>query len=792
MNFIKISLACLFSVLCCLLAPDSALAHTPHDDIFQVEISPSYPENSTVFVISRENLFKSENGGSDWKRIVQGLDNKRSLYSLAIDASVGKTLFLSSLGDGIYRSQDGGNSWQKVNQGLANLTIDLIEVSSYSQNFVLAAGQAGGLYRSKNGGENWQEVISKPKKTTAIAFLPQSTNPNGDAAVVVGDSEGGIAYSRDAGESWDSLDLLEKAGRITTMALSPNFAVDGILFVGTESGEIFKSTDFNVPDGIPSFTAISHLKNKGGIASLAVIGAAEREFTLLASTQSEGLFVSPDTGQTWQRHAQGLTSDSQSEEFNRPDFSDLKLSPNFDQDQTLFLAGYNGLFKSTNAGENWQEVPTLSAKLVTGFAISPNHSQDSTIAVGTYIWGIHVSQDQGENWQARYKGLEEKQRLEQGIGVSRIFNIVFSPNFREDRTLFAATWYRFLKSTDGGKRWQAIAPFEGTKDENRSLGYTIAVSPDYATDQTLYLGTREGHILKSTNRGRDFSVISTFEDPVIDIEISPNFTADQTLFVGIPSQVHKSVDGGVNWQRLSQGITLVEQLNDKKEEMIKIVISPNYASDQVAFVGTAEGIFRTQNGGQRWQKLNQLPASNGYVEGLDISPNFSDDGTLITSIKGEGIFKSVDGGTTFEAVGEDLLNQNYQPANLYGFPLVAFSSPIQFSPTYANDQTIYAFAETHSFISKDAGETWTKLEIPISDYDNVLTRAYLSYLDLSFSPKKVLVVAVVLAILGYPLLGFFLGKSNFLNKRFHSTRPYIKAGGTFAIFIVAFLTLLNY
>lgn len=104
---------------------DAGLAHSPHDDIFDVELSPTYKQDQTLFIIVRGNLLKSEDGGLSWKRSINGLDHKSRLYSLAIFSQFKKTLFLSSLGDGIYKSQDGGVSWRKANQGLEELDIDL-------------------------------------------------------------------------------------------------------------------------------------------------------------------------------------------------------------------------------------------------------------------------------------------------------------------------------------------------------------------------------------------------------------------------------------------------------------------------------------------------------------------------------------------------------------------------------------------------------------------------------------------------------------------------------------------
>ena len=403
--------------------------------------------------------------------------------------------------------------------------------------------------------------------------------------------------------------------------------------------------------------------------------------------------------------------------------------------------------------------------------------------MGTHLWGVRVSQDKGITWKATNKGLEEINHIVEGIGVSRLFNVVFSPNFAADQTLFAGTWYRFLKSTDSGQHWQAINPLKGTQDH---MGYTIAVSPNYTLDRTIYLGTRKGHILQSSNGGKDFAVVSTLDGPILDIAISPDFSADRTVFVGIPNQVYRSNNGGVDWKKVSQDIHLVETLNEIHEQVIRLAISPNYRDDKTAFVATAEGIFRTRTGGESWRKLLGLPVSDGFVEGLAISPNYTVDATLIVSIKGEGLFKSINGGETFEAIGTDLLSQNYQPANMYGFDFVAFSPPLQFSPTYADDRTIYAFAETNIFVSENAGETWEKVNIPMPDY-NLMTQAYLSYLRFRFSPKKVFLLAMVMSLCGY----FVLGRLTAIAKNTILTKSYVRFGGAFAIFISAFLILLR-
>src|SRR5262245_10464309 len=98
-------------------------AHSPHDNISALALSPAYSQDQTLFVIIGDHALKSMDGGGSWKQLIKGLDNKFVLSSLGIssDFDTDQTIFLSSKGDGIYKSQDGGGSWYRINHGLSNL-----------------------------------------------------------------------------------------------------------------------------------------------------------------------------------------------------------------------------------------------------------------------------------------------------------------------------------------------------------------------------------------------------------------------------------------------------------------------------------------------------------------------------------------------------------------------------------------------------------------------------------------------------------------------------------------------
>ena len=75
----------------------------------------------------------------------------------------------------------------------------------------------------------------------------------------------------------------------------------------------------------------------------------------------------------------------------------------------------------------------------------------------------------------------------------------------------------------------------------------IVVSPDYANDLTIFAGI-EKSLYRSNNAGQTWQIISTPSFLFEQLEISPNFKSDQTLYAGDYSNgVYRSTNGGLTW-----------------------------------------------------------------------------------------------------------------------------------------------------------------------------------------------------------------------------------------------------
>jgi hypothetical protein len=127
-----------------------------------------------------------------------------------------------------------------------------------------------------------------------------------------------------------------------------------------------------------------------------------------------------------------------------------------------------------------------------------------------------------------------------------------------------------------------------------------------------------------------------------------------------------------------------------------ILVSPAYAEDNTLFVMTSDmRIFRSQDGGETWDRLQGgLPNKDSMTLDLALSPNFGQDHTLFAGgytgdFRGEGVWRSMDAGDTWEPMWDDLTMLRV--------------SQISVSPEYAVDGLLHAYARYTHIEPWDAG-----------------------------------------------------------------------------------------
>jgi hypothetical protein len=142
-----------------------------------------------------------------------------------------------------------------------------------------------------------------------------------------------------------------------------------------------------------------------------------------------------------------------------------------------------------------------------------------------------------------------------------------------------------------------------------------------------------------------------------------------------------------------------------------VAMSPAYGSDGTVFAGTDGGLFVTQDAGRSWAELTVPPlTTSSQIEAVAVSPDYAHDRTVLVSTRELGLLRSTDGGRTFQRAGMELFDSNRVIADFTN----PTSIPIQFSPTFATDQTVFAYAQTDVLRSTDGGQSWDVLPLPSS------------------------------------------------------------------------------
>ncbi|MGH8977305.1 MAG: VPS10 domain-containing protein [Acidimicrobiia bacterium] len=678
--------------------------HTPHDDVYDIAVSPDFAADGVVFALCRDMFLKSTDGGRTWHNIVRGLNNMWQYFTdtaqrFSVDMSMRdkRVMFFASRGDGVYKSTDEGWSWSKIKVTESDGQVSLLAISPHRSDDVIAASANGGLHRTTDCGDTWTELSVSDATVTAIAYAPDR-----DGVIVLGDDMGQLHQTQDGGATW-STHVLRDVGSIRTVAISPGFSSDGTIMVGTSLSGVYRSTDGGVRYAV---------KNAGladtSISSIAFSPAFASDATLWVSTWTAGVFTSWDGAECWTQTSVGLTRNTQKYEARyekRPHFGRILAANGARSAEscTLLLGGFDGFFHSTDGGHTWAELETLPSTLPISIGVSPDFATDGSVAVTTYINGAHMSEDRGDTWFPINNGLEERVFMQQRPDrIARLFGIAFSPAYASDKRLLCSNWTRFLQSMDRGRRWTV----RNLTPESLPLQqFKMSISPDYGRDGTVFLGNRFGEVWKSQDGGVSFGIVSKLGGHVRAIAISPDYADDSTIFASAATgvgDVYVSTDGGVMWSPMGM-----------KKAVTHLAISPAFSSDATLFAATGRGLYVTRDAGKTWDLAHDAHfGATSNIEALAVSPSFDNDGTVLVSVPGTGLFKSVDGGFTFVATGRNLLDMNVVFANIPN----AVAAPIVFSPDYRHDQTVFGYAPSGVYRSTDGGEHWTDITPPTTTH----------------------------------------------------------------------------
>jgi photosystem II stability/assembly factor-like uncharacterized protein len=271
-------------------------------------------------------------------------DPQDLVYALAISPNFSRDgICFAARSSALYRSDDGGEDWRLAYSGLESGTELATTAVALSPAFIsdrsLFAGVTGVVMRTADAGETWyySPLASPPPIIAALAVSPNFIE---DGTLLVGTMEDGLYRSEDRGLRWMACNFGLTDLGVLSVAMSPDFGEDGTAYVGTESG-IFYSTN-----GGRAWKESGFPVDEAPVLCLGISPNHRDDGFLWAGTEEKGLFVSEDHGKNWQR----LAPDQITETVNAIAVS----SDNPDEADLLILTSQT-VMVSRDGGSSWHE-----------------------------------------------------------------------------------------------------------------------------------------------------------------------------------------------------------------------------------------------------------------------------------------------------------------------------------------------------------------------------------------------------------------------------------------------------
>jgi photosystem II stability/assembly factor-like uncharacterized protein len=413
----------------------------------------------------------------------------------------------------------------------------------------------------------------------------------------------------------------------------------------------------------------------------------------------------------------------------------------------------DGVYKSTDNGENWTNVGLKDSEHIAKILVDPNDGNNVLACAMGHLWddsdagGVYKTTDGGKTWKKVLPGANGSS------GCS-----LMAMSRQEPKTIYAAMWdfrrqgwtFRsggpgsgLFKSTDGGDHWTEINDSNAKGLPPKPWGrVAVAVAP--AKPQIVYANI-EAEKGRGLYRSNDSGATWTKLD-------SSNFMVWRPFYFGNlivdPKDENKifkpdlillySTDGGKSFNVVSGGA---------HGDFHDVWIDPKNPS--IVIAGDDGGLWRSEDGGNRWKHQMNLPVSQFYHVSTDNSDPYHVYGGLqdnsswvgdssypggITNSRWENMYGG-DGFWMFEDTADPTYiyaesqggeigrvnrytheGRGIKPLPNYGEKKLRFNwnAPIHISPNEKG--TIYIGAQ-FLFRSRDHGQSWDRISPDLTTND---------------------------------------------------------------------------
>jgi photosystem II stability/assembly factor-like uncharacterized protein len=353
-----------------------------------------------------------------------------------------------------------------------------------------------------------------------------------------------------------------------------------------------------------------------------------------------------------------------------------------------------GILKSTNKGKTWTNVGLTDSQHIGRIIINKNNPNEVVVGVIGHLYtpneerGIFKTTDGGETWNKTLFINENTGIIDVSVSPTNL-NIMYAASWQRDRKAWNFTGNgegsAIYKSIDAGSTWEKITTEKSGFPTGNGIG---RIGLATFNDNTIY-ALLDNQFMRPEKEKKKEEGLSKDD--------FRKMTKDEFL---------KLDDKKLNEYLKNKGFNKKYSAKSVKISIIKNKIIPN---DLVAYLEDANfvllnsevigaEVYKSVDGGKSWNKthedyLDGVYSSYGYYFGV-IAVNTSNENKIY--IGGVPLLKSDDGGKSFTSMGKENVHSDHQA--------LWVDSKVEGHVINGNDGGLN--------ITYDDGENWTKNNSP--------------------------------------------------------------------------------
>ncbi len=543
-------------------------------------------------------------------------------------------------------------------------------------------------------------------RTRAACGVPSQPN-----VFYIAQVNGGVWKTDDYGRTWNPIFDQEPTQSVGAIAVAPSDP--NVIYVG--SGEGLHRPDLSVGDGIYKSTDAgktwTHLGLRDGqqIPALAVDPRdPNKVFAAVLGhpygpSEERGIYRSTDGGQNWQRVISKDENTGGSDVEIDPSNPDVVYASMWEaregpwEDGNLYNGSGGGLFKSTDGGSTWHQLtnglPNDLAQIYVGIAPSDSRRLYATLSTAAGKLAVYRSDDAGDSWSKITDDPRPSGRIGGGdLSVPRV-----DPK-NPDLVYVVSTVT--MRSSDGGKSWMGFRGAPGGDDYQY-----LWINP---TNGNIILIVSDQGAIITVNGGESWS--SWYNQPTAQL-----YHAIATTNV-FPYRVCAG-------QQESGSVCISTRGNDgaityREWHPVGVIeygyVAPDPLDADIIYGGGRTEVSKFHISTGEVQNVTPIPLRDpkyrtDRTEPLMFSP--VDPHTLYFA--SNVLFKTIDGGNTWQAISNDLTRENPGVPASVG-KLVPKGAEKQrgviyaLAPSFKTTTTLWAGTDDGLiWITRDGGKNWS-------------------------------------------------------------------------------------